>query len=84
MGERQMQWVEVNGRLVRPGGVSEIATDLEVIRSRVTNWITRKKIGANGQPPPEVIIPRADMGPTFALDDWREWFGLEPETPPKQ
>lgn len=79
--ERQTEWVEINGRLVRPGGTSEVATELGVTTTRVTTWVSRRKIGANGQTPPGHVLPRFAMGPVYDLDEWRAWFGLDERAP---
>lgn len=68
---------DLDGHLVRPGGVTEVATELGVRTTRVTSWIQRQApLGVNGKQPPAPILGPFAMGPVFNVDEWLRWRGL--------
>jgi hypothetical protein len=67
---------DINGRLVRPGGVTEVATELGMPLTTVTTWITRKQTNDQGQQCPGVLLGPFAMGPVYNVDDWCRWRGV--------
>lgn len=53
----------------RLAGVAEVARELGVGRTTVTQWTARRP--RNGCPEPVAVLA---MGPVFDLDEWVRWY----------